>query len=110
MIRDCRISVLRWEDGFPVIPHIHYRPSMLSGLVESLVELTDRRFAIISPFTLCVSVMDVKTESRTCSGKSPLQHLQVAVGVPECSDGAAADKLVDAYRLADIVVHKLNFR
>ena len=44
------------------------------------------------------------------AGRGPFQHLQVAVGVAEREDRAAADELVDADRLAGLVVDEVDLR
>ena len=51
-------------------------------------------------FALSVRVMDDQPKARTAGHGRPLQHLQVAVGVAEGRDRAAADKFIDADRLA----------
>ena len=49
-------------------------------------------------------------KARPLPGSGPLQHLQVAVGVAEGGDGPTADVLVDADRLAFLVVDEVEFR
>ena len=69
-------------------------------LVERLVELADVRRAVVGPFALGVGVVDEPHEARARSGRGPLEHLLIAVGVAEGEDRAAADEAVDADRLA----------
>ena len=69
-------------------------------LVERLVELADVRLAVVGPLALGVGVVDEEAEARAAAGGGPLQHLQVAVGVAEGGDRAAADVRLDADRLA----------
>ena len=52
--------------------------------------------------------MDDQAEARPGARRGPLQHLQVAVGVAEGDDRAAADEPVDADGLAGAVVDELD--
>ena len=74
------------EYSIPVLLHIHDGPAIHPGFVEALVKTTDRRLAIVSPFTLRVGVMDIETETRACAGGGPLEHLQIAIPVAERGD------------------------
>jgi hypothetical protein len=78
--------------------------------VECLVELADLRIAVVGVFTLGVGVMHKACKAGARAGHRPLQHLQVAVGVAESEDRAAADEAIDADRLARAVVDELDFR
>jgi len=55
-------------------------------------------------------MVNIQAEARRRARASPLQHLQVAVRVPERCDGPTADELVNAHRFARFVVHELNVR
>ena len=52
--------------------------------------------------------MDEQAEARAITGAGPLQHLEVAVGIPRGEDRAATDMLVDADRLALLVVDEVE--
>ena len=49
-------------------------------------------------------MVNVERQSRTLSCSCPLQHLQVAIRVAKCGDGASADLCMYSYRLAVLVV------
>ena len=51
-----------------------------------------------------------RTAGRVAAGGRPLEHLEVAVGVAEGDDRAAADELLDADRLAGLVVDEVDLR
>lgn len=55
-------------------------------------------------------MVDVEAEARAAAGGRPLEHLQVAIGVAECGNGAAADVLLDGDGLAVLVVEEMQFR
>jgi hypothetical protein len=42
--------------------------------------------------------------------RRPLQHFEIAVGIAECRDWAAADVLIDANRLAGPVIDEIHLR
>ena len=77
-------------------------------LVERLVEPADVAVAVVGPFALGIGVVHDQTEARPVARGGPLQHLQIAVGVAERHDRAAADEPVDADRLAGAVVDELD--
>ena len=56
--------------------------------------------AVVGPLALGVGVVDERPKRAPAAGGRPLEHLQVAVGVAEGGDRAAADVLLDADRLA----------
>ena len=55
--------MLERVDAFPVIFHIDDRPAFNLGFVESLVETSDLRFAVIGPFALGVGVVNIEAEA-----------------------------------------------
>ena len=65
------------------------------------------RITAIRPFTLSIGVMHQKYESPPFSGGSPLEHLQIAIGVAEGCNWATADVRVDTDRFALFVVNKV---
>ena len=65
---------------------------------------------VVSIFALGVGVMDDQAEARAPAHRRPLQHLEIAVGVAERRNRAAADVLVDADRLAGLVVDEVDLR
>ena len=68
------------------------------------------RVAVVGPFAVRVGVMHEQTESRTFTRCRPLQHLEIAVGVAESGDGAAADEPVNSDRFALFVIDEIDFR
>src|SRR5207237_5317077 len=52
--------------------------------------------------------MDVHANPRARSRASPLQHLQVPVGIAESRDRAPADRFLDRYRLGSLVVDEID--
>ena len=68
------------------------------------------RLPVIGPFAFRVGVMDVEAKARARAAASPLQHLEVAVGIAERRDRPAADVLLDADRLACLVVDEVDLR
>ena len=67
--------------------------------------------AVVGPFALGVGVVDDEAEARRrCRRSVHCEHLQVAVGVAEGGDRAAADVLLDADGLAGLVVDEVDLR
>ena len=81
------------------------------GFVESFVKLADGRLAVVGPLALGVGVVhDTGINAGRCRQSVHCEHLQVAIGVSEGGDGAAADVLMDADRLAFLVVNEVQLR
>src|SRR5262249_14230382 len=99
---------LEREHPLPFLLHAHHGPAPRLRLVESLVQAADAGLAVIRPFALRVVMVDVETKARSSPRGGPLQHLQVAVGVPEGGDGPAPDELLDTHRLPFLVVHEIH--
>ena len=78
---------------------------------SALSSLSDVGLAVVGVFALGVGVMD---DQRRSAGRRPqrrpLQHFEIAVGVAERGDRAAADVLVDADGLAGLVVDEVDLR
>jgi hypothetical protein len=49
-------SLVEREYPLPVFLHVHYRPTVRSGIVESLIKLANGRCAGVAPFALGVGV------------------------------------------------------
>ncbi len=92
----------------PLAGHVHDGPAFLPGLVERLVQPSDRRFAVVGPLSFGVGVMDEPHQARPVAGRRPLQHLAIPIRVAKGQDGAAADELVDADRFAFVVVYEID--
>ena len=90
--------------------HVDHGPSVGRRRVQRLVEPPEMRFAVVGIFPLRIGVMDDQAEPRAAGHRRPLQHLEIAVGIAERGDRAAADMLVDADRLAGLVVDEVDFR
>ena len=65
-------------------------------------------FAVVGEFTRGGVVMNEQPETRTLTASRPLEHLEVAVGIAESGDRAAANVLVDADRLAGAIVDEIQ--
>ena len=68
---------------------------------------------------MCLDRMRIRArhpcDARACQGElrqtlSSIAALKIAVGIAECRDRAAANELVDAYWLADVIIDKIHFR
>ena len=66
--------------------------------------------AVVGPLALGVGVVDDGHEAGAAARGRVLQHLQVAIGVAEGEDRAAADEAVDADWLSGPVVDELDLR
>jgi hypothetical protein len=55
-------------------------------------------------------MMDKQAKAGASRNRRPLQHFEIAVGIAECRDRTAADELIDADRLASLVVDEIEFR
>ena len=85
---------LKGVNNLPVLLHVHHGPSTIERFIQRLIQMTDFRLSIIGPLPLCVSMVDDEHKSRTFSGRSPLKHLQIALGIAECCDGAVARRFL----------------
>src|ERR1700754_2925122 len=108
--RPARLLRLEREHLLPVLLHVDEGPAFRPGLVPCLVELSDLRWPVVGVFARGVRVVHDAGKARARACRGPLQHLQIAVGVAESEDRAAADEAVDAYRLAGPVIDELDFR
>jgi hypothetical protein len=55
-------------------------------------------------------VVNVETEARARTGRCPLEHLQVAVGIAERGDGPPANGCLDADRLSGAIIDEIDLR
>ena len=95
-------------DYLPVVLHVYDSPLVALHFLERFVKFPNVRLTVIGPLAVGIGVMDEQAEARALAGGRPLQHLQVAVGVAERGDRAAADVLVDADGLALLSSMKFN--
>src|SRR5687767_10523644 len=64
---------MRWGSLFerkhlrPIGLHVHHRPTAIGGRFEALVEATDARLPVVSPFPFCIGVVHIETEMRSGS-------------------------------------------
>ena len=81
---------------------------LFTAAASSALSSDRRGVAIVGVFAFGVGVMDDQAEARAAAHRGPLQHFEIAVGVAERGDRAAADVLVDADRLAGLVVDEVD--
>src|SRR5262252_7050029 len=101
-------SVVERKDSLPIGFHADDNPVPRLRLVPGAVELADVRLAVVGELALGVVVVHEEHESPSRPARGELQHLQVAVGVAEGGDRAAADAAVDADRLPRAVVDEIE--
>ncbi len=83
-----RLLASEREDLLPVVFHVDDGPALCLRLVERLVELADRRIAVVGPFAHARRC-DARS-ARSAAPRRPLrllQHLQVAIGIAEGTIG-----------------------
>ena len=66
--------------------------------------------AVVGVFAFRIGMVHDQAEARAAAERGLLQHLEIAVGVAERRDRPAADVLVDADRLAGLVVDEIDLR
>ena len=101
---------MRRKDRSPIRPHVHDDPAVLRRLIKRLVKLSDLRRAIVGVLAFRVGVVHDEPKTRAVTGRRPLKHLQVAIGVAEGHDRTPADDLLDGNGLAFLVVDKVDLR
>src|SRR5215471_3396971 len=101
-------SVVERKDSLPIGFHADDNPFLRHGLVERLVELADRRLPVVGELALGVVVVHEEHQAPARPRLGELQHLQVAVRVAERGYRPAADRAVDAHRLARAVVDEIE--
>src|SRR5262245_9164669 len=79
-----------WVDELPVLLHADNYPAFGDGFVEGLIELADLGITVVGVFALGIVVVDKQGQALAAAGHGVLEHLQVAIGIAEGSDGAAA--------------------
>ena len=99
--------LLEREDPPPVFPHVRDCPATLVGFGECDFEASHRRDAVVV-LARGVGMVDEHHQPTPGTGGSPLQHLQVAVGVAKGGDRPLTDKLLDGGRLALFVVKEVE--
>src|SRR6185295_19367483 len=97
------------KDALPVLLHVDDRPLVDGRGVERDVEFPEMRLAVVGIFTFRIGMVDDQAEPRaTGAERRPLQHFEIAVGVAEGGDRTPANVLVDADRLARLVVDEID--
>ena len=94
----------------PVALHVNHGPATDGCLIETFVEPSDGRLAVVCELALSIGVMHNQAEPSTRSGCRPFQHLKVAIGIAERHRGAATKMLLNADRLAFFVINEIQFR
>ena len=104
-----RTSLLRRRvNNLLFLLHVCNCPAFRLCFDEAFVQTSDAGIAIISPFAIGVSVVNVEAETRTTAAGGPLQHLQISVGIAKSGDGAPADVRVDADSFTFFVIDKVQ--
>ena len=102
-------GLLEGEDTLPVLLHVDDGPPVHRCGVQRHVQFAEMRMAIVGIFAFRIGVVDDQAKSGTAAAeRRPLQHFEIAVGIAEGGDRTAPDVLVDADRLASLVVDKIN--
>src|SRR6185503_522871 len=99
-----------WKNAVPIILHADDRPAFGLRFVECLIKTAEPSLAVVCPLAHGVGMMDNEGEARATPGGRPLEHLQIAVGVPEGGNGAAADECLDTDGFPSLVVKEMEFR
>ena len=102
--------LFRRENRSPVPFHVDDGPTLFPRFVQCLVELADLRLPVVGVFALGIGMMDKSHEARPNARSRPLQHFEIAIGVPEGENRPTANEAVDADRLARAVVDEFDFR
>jgi Polysaccharide deacetylase len=99
----------RGIDGGPVGGHVDHGPLVLGGGGEDLVSAAAQdRIAVVGVLPVAVGVVDDQFQGPAWAGRGPLEHGQVAVGVPGGHDRALPDVPVDRAGLLRAVVDDLD--
>src|SRR6266487_2065600 len=97
-------------DGDPVGGHVDHGPLVLSGGGEDLAGATTQdRVAVVGVLPVAVGVADDQFQGPAWAGCGPLEHGQVAVGVPGGHDRALPDVPVNRAGLLRAVVDGPDF-
>ena len=90
--------------------HVDHGPLVLGGGGEDLVGATAQdRITVVGVFPVAVGVADDQFQGPVRAGRGPLEHGQVAVGVPGRHDRALPDVLVNRAGLLRPVVDDPDF-
>src|SRR4051812_18861137 len=98
------------KNGLPVVLHAQDCPTFRRSFIKPFVERADVRLAVVGELARGVVVMDVETEARPGTCGSPLQHLQIAIGITKGGDGSAANVGLNTNRFTILVVDEINRR
>jgi len=99
---------LKGKNPIPVAPHAGDDPAPGGRLIQSPGQAADGRLPIVAPLPLGIVMPDDQPETPAGTGGGPLQHFEITVGIAKGQDGAPADMLVYADRLASLVVDEID--
>src|ERR1700733_12364623 len=91
----------------PVVLHVHHSPTPRRGFSQRHLQLAHAR-RIVRELADRVRMVYEQSKAGPITRGGPLQHLQIAVRVTKRRNGPAPDVHVDAHRLADVIVHKIQ--
>src|SRR5688572_21432505 len=90
-----------------MVLHADHCPTALLGLGERQLQASHRQDAVVK-LALAVRVVDQQHQAAARTRRSPLEHLQIPIGVAERSDRPPTDELLDGDRLALFVVEEIE--
>src|SRR5215510_6933645 len=97
-------------DDVPVVLHAHDSPPLRHGFIPTFAELLQLVGTVIGVFARRVVMVNEHRETRSASGRCPLEHLQIAVGIAKGRNRTAADAALNADRLTFLVVDQIDLR
>jgi hypothetical protein len=96
---------------------MRFQSSFMSATTHLLIAAASRALSrrpkgvpVVGVFAYRIGMMDKQAKAGASRNRRPLQHFEIAVGIAECRDRTAADELIDADRLASLVVDEIEFR
>src|SRR5262245_22057517 len=100
--------MLHRVNDVPIVLHVDDDPTPLRPLIQAAYQPSDLRVTVVGPLALGVGVMNEDAKPWSARARRPLEHLEIAVGVAKCDRWPAADDLIDADRLAGLVVDEVD--
>ena len=100
--------MLGLEDDVPILLHIHNEPALLGSLFEGFDKLAATgRLDVVGVLAFSVGVMDNQSQAGArIINRGVLQHGVITITVSAANYRSAADKLMDADRLAGPIVNE----
>jgi hypothetical protein len=88
----CRFSrtrgLVEGKDMLPVLLHVDHRSTCSPLPRLAPIELAEMRMAVVGIFALRIGVVDDQAKARAaCAERRPLQHFEIAVGLPKAAMG-----------------------